>query len=130
MFKEGRMRSIIVSAAVLAILVLGISQVCQAQAPSKENPCAPDIAKLCKDIKPGQGNVAKCLKEREKDLSPACKTFIGGMHKGMGDFKKGCQADVSKFCKNVKQGDGRLVQCLREHQAELSSTCKPYFPKQ
>jgi hypothetical protein len=125
------MRSIIVSIAVAAVIFFGVSQVCQAQAPSKEtNPCAPDIAKLCKEVTAGQGNVAKCLKDREKELSPACKTFIGGMHKGMSDFKQGCKTDVKKFCKNVKEGDGRLVQCLKEHQAELSSTCKPYFPKQ
>jgi len=129
MFKEGHMRSIIVSVAVAAILIFGVCQVCQAQVPPNGNPCAPDIAKLCKEIKPGQGNIAKCLKDHDKDLSPACKTFIGGMHKGMNDFREGCKTDVAKFCKDIKPGDKRLVQCLKEHQTELSTSCKPFFSK-
>ena len=31
--------------------------------------CADDIAKLCKDAKPGGGRIVKCLKQNEKDLS-------------------------------------------------------------
>jgi len=35
--------------------------------------CAEDIQKFCKDIQPGGGRIAKCLKEHACDLSPACK---------------------------------------------------------
>ncbi|MHB0995567.1 MAG: cysteine rich repeat-containing protein [Elusimicrobiales bacterium] len=37
-----------------------------------KGPCAADAAKFCKDVKPGEGRVAACLKEHEKELSQAC----------------------------------------------------------
>ncbi len=42
-------------------------------AAEKGGPCAEDAAKFCKDVKPGEGRVAACLKEHEKELSQACK---------------------------------------------------------
>mgnify|MGYP001614479854 CR=1 FL=1 len=38
--------------------------------------------------------------------------------------EEACKADVEKLCKDVEPGDGRLVKCLKEHEAELSAPCK------
>ena len=38
--------------------------------------CKTDIEKSCKDIKPGEGRIAKCLYEHQKDLSNDCQTQI------------------------------------------------------
>jgi hypothetical protein len=35
--------------------------------------CDADIEKLCKDVDPGSGRVAACLKAKQAELSPACK---------------------------------------------------------
>lgn len=35
-----------------------------------------------------------------------------------------CKADVEKLCKDVQPGEGRIVKCLKEHEAELSAECK------
>lgn len=37
---------------------------------------------------------------------------------------KPCKADVEKFCKDVKPGEGRIIDCLKAHEAELSADCK------
>lgn len=35
--------------------------------------CAGDIAKFCKDLQPGGGRIANCLKEHQTELSPECQ---------------------------------------------------------
>jgi peptide subunit release factor 1 (eRF1) len=38
--------------------------------------CQDDVAKYCKDIKPGEGRIVACLRTHEKDVSSACKTAM------------------------------------------------------
>ena len=38
----------------------------------------------------------------------------------------GCQADVAKFCSHTEQGKGRIAQCLKEVQWQLSTACQQY----
>lgn len=35
-----------------------------------------------------------------------------------------CAADAAKFCQDIKPGGGRIITCLKEHEAELSAECK------
>lgn len=41
-----------------------------------EQACAADIAKFCKDVQPGEGRIVKCLRERDKELSPSCSAKL------------------------------------------------------
>jgi hypothetical protein len=34
-----------------------------------------------------------------------------------------CKADREKLCPGIKPGDGKLGECLKQHEAELSSEC-------
>jgi len=39
--------------------------------------------------------------------------------------KKGaCKTDYEKFCKDVQPGQGRIVNCMRQHENELSAACR------
>jgi hypothetical protein len=40
------------------------------------------------------------------------------------DESRPCAADVARFCKDVQPGGGRIVQCLKQHENELSPACK------
>jgi hypothetical protein len=106
---------------VFALILLSIGVAAAADAPAAKGPCADDIAKYCKDVKPGGGGIARCLKENEKQLSPACKSSI---EKRVKEAHQACEADVQTFCKDVKPGQGRIVKCLREHEKDLSAECK------
>ena len=86
--------------------------------------CSGDVAKFCKNVQPGEGRIPKCLKEHEKELSPACKQHVADMEKRLKETAGACQDDVMKFCKDVKSGEGRILRCLRAHQNELSPQCK------
>jgi Cysteine rich repeat len=35
-----------------------------------------------------------------------------------------CKADVAQFCPQVHPGGGRIAQCLKENEAQLSDSCK------
>lgn len=87
-------------------------------------PCADDVSKFCKDVKPGGGRIANCLKEHEKDLSPACKTRTEEMMMRAKEVHKACADDIDKFCKDVQPGKGNIARCLREHKGELSPECE------
>jgi hypothetical protein len=36
--------------------------------------CSTDIASFCKDVQPGGGKVARCLRDHRTELSDGCKT--------------------------------------------------------
>ncbi len=41
-----------------------------------DGPCKEDAKKLCEGVKEGKGAIRKCLKEKEDQLSDACKTHL------------------------------------------------------
>ena len=55
-------------AVLCVVLFNGIPANAQAQ-----NPCAEDVAKFCKDVKPGEGRVVRCLKDNSDRLSNECR---------------------------------------------------------
>ena len=38
--------------------------------------CAADVKKLCPDIKPGEGRIAACLRDKRKQVSEGCRDAI------------------------------------------------------
>ncbi len=109
---------------VIAVAVLSIGVAAAADTPAAKNPCSADVAKYCKDVKPGGGRIARCLKENENQLSPACKSSIEETRKQFREAHEACEADAQKFCKDVQPGQGRIVRCLREHEKDLSAGCR------
>ncbi len=57
----------------------------------------------------------------ESSSSPGKGPEGGGL--GAHPMRKACAEDVKKLCPGVKAGEGRIVQCLKEHTQELSQTC-------
>lgn len=37
-----------------------------------------------------------------------------------------CKADVEKLCKDVQPGEGRIIDCLKTHEKEVSPGCKAH----
>jgi hypothetical protein len=89
-----------------------------------DRPCVADAKKLCKDVQPGEGRVARCMKEHEKELSPACKENIKKMKEKSREIAEACEDDAAKLCKGVEPGKGRILRCLKSHEGELSAACK------
>jgi Cysteine rich repeat len=90
---------------------------------SQGRPCADDAAKFCRDVKGAQGKM-QCLKEHQADLSPQCQARVQAMEARAKEMSDACQSDVEQFCNDVSPGGGRIAQCLRQHESQLSATCQ------
>jgi hypothetical protein len=99
-----------------------------APARAETGACRADLERLCKGVEPGEGRIVKCMKEHEAELSAECKASAGKMkekaHEKKDELEEACKADKERFCKDVEPGEGRIMACMREHEAELSEKCK------
>jgi hypothetical protein len=93
--------------------------------------CKADREKFCKDVKPGEGRIVKCMKEHEADLSPECKEKMSEAKEKMGEKKeewnKACGEDQKTLCGDVKKGHGAVMKCLKKNESKLSEGCKSYM---
>lgn len=118
-------RKAIIAVGMISTAALWMSLVVMtAKAAQGQGPCTSDMEKFCKDVQPGGGNIARCLKEHENDLSTACRHRILQVRRQVQEFREVCEDDVLRFCADVKPGSGRIIKCLMEHERELSSGCK------
>ena len=114
--------------AVFALFVAGAAEHAGAQQ-QREGPCAGDAKKFCGDVQPGQGRVAKCMKAHEAQLSPACRENAKERAEKAERVREECKPDAEKFCKGIKPGGGRILSCLKSHQAELNPACAAEFKR-
>lgn len=90
--------------------------------------CQPDTRKYCAQ---SQGKQAfECLLDHQQDISDACyealKRRIQAGPADQGGKPSGnqvCRQDAQQFCQGIQPGDGRIVDCLLDHQNDLSDAC-------
>ena len=112
---------------VLVVISLTLSGSADAIAKNARS-CDGDVAKLCKDVQPGEGRVVKCLQAHAQEVSPACRQEMAGMESKVREFMESCKTEVQKYCQDVKPGEGRIIQCLKGHESQLSAQCKSSLP--
>ena len=112
-----------VTASLMACLLIGLLATA-AMAGQGKGACANDVAALCKGVQPGGGRLMACLKEHEGAVSGACREHLVQLKNKVQDARKACQDDVEQFCSDVQPGRMRIVKCLKQHQAELSTECR------
>src|SRR5690242_2380189 len=111
---------------VLGVLFIGavaMGMLPSSAAAEPQRPCRDDIQQFCKDLKGAE--LGACIHQHANDLSPACKAKMEQVKEFVSQrrdaLKKACSAELQKYCKSVQQGPFRMIQCLKEHQAQLSS---------
>jgi hypothetical protein len=108
---------VVVSLACFVILVMAAGAFAQ--------PCEEDIAKFCRDVKPGAGRLADCLDQHKMELSDKCKTRFEDVKQEFKGKYKTCEDDIIRFCTWIQPGEGRLLKCLKENKSNLlSDDCK------
>jgi hypothetical protein len=87
--------------------------------------CQQDVERLCPGTKAGPERHA-CMQQHKDEVSPECREFFGKAMERRGEMRqamRACRGDIQKLCKDVKAGEGRIADCLREHKGELSQGC-------
>ena len=57
-----------------------------------------------------------------------CLSSMTGAHAWAAE-EHPCSKDIAKFCKDVQKGGGRIADCLKQHQNDLSAACKDRVAK-
>jgi hypothetical protein len=91
--------------------------------------CWPDAGKFCQGIRPGEGRIAACLKSHESELAPVCQKLVDRVGTVVREVHEACKGDVEKLCQGIRPGGGRILACLKSHEAELSGPCKTVFAR-
>lgn len=107
----------------VAASLLGLTMV-QAEEHGKPGACRSDAQKFCKDIQPGGGRIALCLKQHESELSSGCRERIVEAQEEGKELGAACKPDAEKLCQGVQPGRGRVASCLKQHQDQLSGECR------
>jgi len=86
--------------------------------------CGDDVKKHCPGVQPGEGRVEQCLKQHEGQLSPSCSQFRGAVKEKIEAAAHACEGDIKTHCAGVQPGGGRILNCLKQHEAALTPACK------
>jgi len=121
--------AVIFSALVLFCMPLGSAN---AQQPVMDalKGCSKEIKEYCSAVTPGNGRLALCAKAHEDKLSSECiyavnraGYWVNVLVRTLTYVASQCEADALKFCPNVKLGEERVLNCLRENKANLNKYC-------
>jgi hypothetical protein len=93
--------------------------------------CDKELKTYCKDVTPGEGRVLACLYAHSDKLSGKCEYALYDaavqLERAVSALSYAvneCRDDLTKFCENIKPGEGRLLQCLDKNSAKVSKRCK------
>ncbi|MGC3999026.1 MAG: cysteine rich repeat-containing protein [Anaeromyxobacter sp.] len=91
--------------------------------------CKADVEKLCKDVTPGDGRVAYCLKQHESELSSSCQDGFNTWRMMRMELTSACAGDIAQLCQDVPAGSGRVWSCLKASEAKLGGGCRDAVKK-
>jgi hypothetical protein len=91
--------------------------------------CEGDVYRLCRDVEPGEGRVAACLRNNESHLSQSCQAAFNEWRLMRMDLVAACAGDIGRLCRDVPEGGGRIWGCLKANLKDLSSDCRAAVQK-
>jgi hypothetical protein len=123
-------RKVITLSLMTTVVALGLSLCIGTSAWAQAaGPCAPDVAKLCSTVKPGGGRIVECLRSHAAEVSAACTARMTALTAQLVDTQVACWDDIEQLCPGVQPGQARQMECLKEHQANISAECKEAVAK-
>lgn len=114
-----------------ALMIAGSAGAADTVADKLKKACNKELTTFCKGVKPGEGRVLACLYAFEDKVSDQCTYAVYDaaleLEKAVAALKYAanqCNADLQKYCANVKPGQGRGLACLQKNDKGVSQECK------
>lgn len=135
------MRSVILAGVMLCIVIAGTAIApAQAKGPAEAvakgvvdtvaKGCEKELATYCMDVTPGEGRILACLYAHEDKISGRCEyalydaaVQLDRAISALTYMANECGDDLDKYCANVPEGEGRLLNCLKKNKKKVSSRC-------
>ena len=80
---------------------------------------------------PGEGRLLHCMAAHEDKISGRCQyafyqaaSILEQLATATAYIASQCATDIEAHCSDVAMGEGRILACLNENQAEVSAACK------
>jgi hypothetical protein len=93
--------------------------------------CDKELKTYCKDVTPGEGRGLACLYAHEDKLSGQCEyalydaaVQLERVVNAVAYAANECREELTKYCADIKPGQGRLLQCIEKNDAKVSKRCK------
>ncbi len=93
--------------------------------------CETDLQSYCSQVTPGNGRLLHCMAAHEDKISGQCEyafyqaaTLLEQLSVAINYMAQECKTDIETHCSDVEVGDGKILACLAEHDAEVSESCK------
>jgi len=93
--------------------------------------CDKELKTYCKDVTPGEGRGLACLYAFSDKLSTKCEYALydaaAQLERAVSALSytvNECRDDLTKFCSDIKPGEGRLLQCIEKNDAKVTKRCK------
>ena len=98
--------------------------------------CGDDLKKYCGQVTPGEGRLTLCVMAHEDKISSKCDLALyeasRNLQRALDRIEMAadaCWADIEKNCADIKEGGGRIAQCLVSKKSSLSKGCQAVVSK-
>jgi len=122
----------------IVLIALGIMSLLFTNAAAGENlvqtvanGCRVELEKYCSNVTPGEGRILACLYAHGDKLSPKCEYALydaaAQLERAVAALSyvaNECDEDLDKYCSAVAPGEGRLLNCLKKKEKQLTKRCK------
>ena len=123
--------SIVGMAVLLAIMLCGGAFAKTDPVQTIADGCKVELEKYCKAVTPGEGRILACLYSHQDHLSGKCEYALYDaavqLERAVAALTyvaNECKDDLNAYCTGVKVGEGRLLDCLKKNDKNVSKRCK------
>ncbi len=92
--------------------------------------CKTELNTYCKNVTPGEGRLLACIFAHEDKLSARCDYALydaaNQLERAVAALSYAaneCDDDLVKFCSDIEPGEGRILNCLKQNEKQLSKRC-------